>query len=142
MPYKKLRGKSVDEYRSLFDETYCMAPITTFDGIEVKFYPNMFEHAFYESYDNMKKDKSLFSYNRAEKIMWIKETLEDPTAILKQGYLKKTKSYTDSRRVAIVKNDYVVIIRFYDISFKKAKFITAFEAYNSINEILGSPDWV
>jgi len=142
MPYKKLKGKSEQEYRDIFNEVYCKAPITTFDGISVKFYSNMFDHAFFESANNWKGDKSLFSYNRAEKIMWIKETLEDPTAILKQGYIKKTKKHTNSRRVAIVKNNYVVIIRFIDRDKIRAKFVTAYEAYNSIDKILNSPDWI
>lgn len=140
MPYSKLRGKSIEEYRSIFDETYCKVPITTFDGISVKFYSNMFDHAFYESDNKKERDKSLFSYNRAEKIMWIKETLEDPTAILKQGWIKKTKKYSNSRRVAIVKNNYVVVIVLYGV--RRARFITAYEAYDSIDKILKSPDWV
>ena len=142
MPYKKLRGKGEQEYRDIFDETYCKSPIITFDGISVKFFSNMFDHAFHESADKRQGDKSLFSYNRAEKIMWIKETLEDPTAILKQGWMRGTKSYTSSRRVAIVKNNYVVILRFIDSSKKVAKFVTAYEAYDSIDKSMNSPDWV
>ena len=140
MPYKRLRSKSEQEYRDIFDEVYCKAPITTFDGISVKFYSEMFDHAFFESANKRQGDKSLFSYNRAEKIMWIKKTLEDSTAILKQGYIKKTKKYTNSRRVAIVKNNYVVVILLYGV--KRARFITAYEANDSINKILNSPDWV
>ena len=140
MPYKKLRGKGEQEYRDIFDETYCKSPIITFDGISVKFFSNMFDHAFHESADKRQGDKSLFSYNRAEKIMWIKETLEDPTAILKQGWMRGTKSYTSSRRVAIVKNNYVVVIVLFGV--RRARFITAYEAYGSIDKILNSPDWV
>jgi hypothetical protein len=140
VPYQKLRGKEPDEYRDLFIKTYCEEPIVTFDGISVKFYSSMFDHAFYESENKKKKDKSLFSYNRAEKILWIKETLEDSSAILKVGWDKKTKSFDNSRRVAIVKKDYVVIIRIYREN--KARFVTAFEAYNSIENILSSPDWI
>lgn len=140
--YKKCRGKTEKEYRKIFEETYCdhENPVITFDGIRAKFFPGMFDHAFFESDDWKKKDKSIFSFNRAEKIFWIKDTLEDPDAILKCGYLKKTKTHTNSRRVAIVKNDYVVIIRFTK-DLKSAQFITAFEAYDSIDEILKAPDW-
>ena len=56
--------------------------------------------------------------------------------------MRGTKSYTSSRRVAIVKNNYVVIIRFIDSSKKVAKFVTAYEAYDSIDKIMNSPDWV
>jgi hypothetical protein len=72
--------------------------------------------------------------------MWIKETLQDPTAILKKGWIRERKSYTNSRRVAIVKNNYVVIIVLYAV--RRARFITAYEANDSIDKILDSPDWV
>jgi hypothetical protein len=141
MLYQKLRNKTIDEYRQIFNELYCNSsnPINTFDKIKVKFYPDMFDHAFFESRNRIKGDKSIFSYNRAEKILWIKDALEDPTAILKVGWDKKNKTYTYYRRVAIVKNNYVVII--WLKNEVAAKFITAYEAYDSINLILSSPDW-
>jgi hypothetical protein len=141
MPYQKLRGKTIEEYCQIFIETYCNKknPIITFDDITVKFYSDMFEHAFYESANWKKGDKTLFSFNRAERILWIKDALEDSTAILKVGWDKENKSYNYSRRVAIVKNNYVVII--WIRSEKEAKFITAYEAYDSISSILSGPDW-
>lgn len=140
--YKKCRGKTEDEYRQIFEETYCKHenPIITFDGIRVKFFPDMFDHAFFESADWKKKDKSNFSVNRAENIYWIKDTLEDPNAILKAGYIKKSKSYTNSRRVAIVKGNYIVVILINKKGY--AKFITAYEADKNIGKIFASPDWV
>ncbi len=141
MPYQNLPAKTIDEYRQIFVDLYCdlNKPIITFDGITVKFYADMFEHAFYESSNWKKGDKSLFSYNRAEKIFWIKDALEDSSAILKTGWEKSTKSYNKSRRVAIVKNNYVVII--WIKNNKEAKFITAYEADKSINLILSGDDW-
>jgi hypothetical protein len=141
MAYAKVKGKTIDEYYQIFCETYCnhSNPILTFDKILVKFFPDMFYHAFYESDDFKKKDKSLFSYNRAEKILWIKDTLLDKSAILKKGWDSKNKTYDNTRRVAIVKKDYVVIIRLLNIN--SAKFITAFQ-HNNIERVPNSPNWL
>jgi hypothetical protein len=104
----------------------------------VRFYEDMFDHAFYESENRKRKDKSILSYNRLEKIYWIKATLQDENAILKKGWDNQSKAYFKDRRVAIVKGNYVVIIRF--TGFLKAKFVTAFEKEN-INNILSGPDF-
>lgn len=141
MAYQLVSGKTVNEFRALFEEVYCnpAKPIATFDGIRVKFFSDQFDHAFYESENWKKGDKSVFSNKRAEKILWIKDTLGDKSAVLKVGWDKKTKSYDRSRRVAIVRNNYVVIIHIKNA--KEAKFITAYEADNSINKILAGDDW-
>jgi mRNA-degrading endonuclease RelE of RelBE toxin-antitoxin system len=122
-------------------DTYCnpISPIFTFDSIVVVFFEDKFDHAFFESANRVEKDKSVFSQTRAERILWIKETLEDPTADIRQGYDSKTKTYDNSRRVAIVKGDYVVIIKL--TSEKRASFITAYVADNSIQKIMLSPEW-
>ena len=78
------------------------------------------------------------SYNRLEKIYWIKATLLDEKAILKKGWDNQGKAYFKDRRVAIVKGNYVVIIRF--TGLLKAKFVTAFEK-EDIGNILSGPDF-
>jgi hypothetical protein len=101
----------------------------------------MFDHAFFES-DNWKyKDNSLLSLNRCSKMLWIKATLEDQEANLKQGYDKKTKTYSDDRRVALVKGNYIVIIRF--VRKKEAKFVTAFDIDDdqTLRIFTDGPDW-
>jgi len=143
MAYKKIKSYKMTEaeLRQLWSDTYCNDPIITYDGIEVKFYSNMFNHAFFESYNRKEKDKSILSLNRCEKMFWIKDTLEDSSAILKQGWINKTKTYDNNRRVALVKGNYVVIILIYSV--KKARFISAFEI-NNVNNLklfLGGPDW-
>ena len=55
------------------------------------------------------------------------------------GYESKTKSYTRSKRVAVVKNNYVVVIQIY--ADKKAKFITAYVADELIDKIKNGPKW-
>jgi hypothetical protein len=107
----------------------------------VKFHPEMFNHAFYESYNRQKRDKSILSLNRCQKILWIKDTLEDPSACLKQGWDRDKKRYVKERRVALVKNNYIVIIQL--VTLKEARFISAYEVNDSQNvaRILASPDW-
>lgn len=128
-------------YRQFYLQTYCnpLSPIITFDGIQVKFFPDQFDHAFFESVNRQLADKAQFSTVRAERILWIKDTLEYPTADLRVGWDKKYKSYDKSYRVAVVKHNYVVIIWIKDAT--NAKFITAYEADKSIDKILGSPVW-
>jgi hypothetical protein len=140
MAYKKIRPHQLSEedLRKIWREEYCEQGIFTFDNVQVKFYEDMFEHAFFESADRVEKDKSVLSLNRLEKIHWIKETLQDKDAILKKGWDTKNKVYFEDRRVAIVKDNYVVIIRF--TGLLKAKFITAYEK-NDIENILKSPDF-
>lgn len=95
MPFKKLKLKSPEEYRRLFERTYCNKenPIVTFDNITVKFYADMFGHAFFESAEWKYKDKSIFSFDRTDRMLWIKETLESKDAILKKGWDRKSKTY-------------------------------------------------
>lgn len=140
MPYKKLKVLNYTEQdlRELWRIEYCQNPIITFDSVEVRFYEDMFDHAFYESSDRNDPEKDIYSLNRLEKILWIKEALKDATAILKQGWDRKDKKYFTDRRVSIVKGNYVVIIRF--TGFRKAKFITAYEK-NDIENILEGPDF-
>jgi hypothetical protein len=124
--------------RELWADEYCKSDIETFDGVLVRFYEDIFDHCFYESANRKEKDKSILSLNRLEKILWIKDTLEDADAILKKGWDTKNKEYFTNRRVAIVKGNYVVIIRFTGVL--KAKFVTAYEK-NDIENILDGPDF-
>ena len=130
-----------DEYLEHFKGKYCSYPIKTFDEIEVKFYEDMFEHAFYES-SNKRGNKDTFSLKRAQRIDWIEDVLTDDNAELYIGYDSRTKSYDNSRRVAIItEDDYVVIIRL--IRDKQAKFVTAYlaDSGRTATEIRKSPEW-
>ncbi|MEO6286660.1 MAG: hypothetical protein ABIN80_24940 [Dyadobacter sp.] len=146
MSYKKIKAQKMTEaeFRQLWKDEYCdkANPIFTFDKIQVKFFEDMFDHAFYESDDRQARDKSILSLNRLEKMLWIKETLCDPDAVLKQGWDRDQKTYHNSRRVALVKNGYVVIIRF--TGELRAKFVTAYEiqSTDNVNTIMDSPDWI
>ena len=74
-------------------------------------------------------------------MLWIKETLQDATATLKEGWLKEEKRYDKLRRVAIVKDDYIVIIAIFKPYV--ARFITAYpvDSDENLARILASPDW-
>ena len=140
MAYKKIKSYQLSEaeMRKIWVDEYCQQEIETFDGVMVKFYEDMFDHIFFESRNRVAKDKSDLSYNRLEKIYWIKDTLKDSTAMLKKGWDTDKKEYFKDRRVAIVKGNYVVVIRFTGIL--KAKLVTAYQK-EDIENILSSPDF-
>lgn len=144
MAYKKLKPHLIAEeireakMRKLWHDEYCIKEIETFDEVKVKFYDDMFDHCFYESANRIEKDKSILSLNRLEKMLWIKDTLQDGHAILKKGWDNYHKTYYENRRVAIVKENYVVIIRFTGIL--KARLVTAYEK-NDVENILENPDF-
>lgn len=126
-----------DEYRTHFEQVYCNGPITTFDNIQVRFRKRQFDHCFFESV-NTKDDT--FSPDRAERIDWIKAALEDPDAEHRVGWDNIKKRPANDRRVAIVVNNYVVIIRLYRAD--RAEFVTAFVAtQRTISQIRTNPLW-
>lgn len=131
---------SIKEYKYYFEEKYCKKPIITFDSIPVYFRKSIFDHCFFES--NKIKDDT-FSRKRAERIDWIKETLENPKSDLRYGWNNKKKMIDYKRRVAIVNGNYVVIITLSQNRHGnlKGNFLTAFVADNSINKILNTPKW-
>jgi len=73
----------------------------------------------------------------------IKATLEHPHADLYAGYIKATGSYDGTRRVAVVYEDFVVVIamRLKQGDTLKANFTTCYQADNSIAKIRSSPAW-
>ena len=133
-----------EELRRIWAEEYCRKVIKTHDGIRVHFYDSNFDHAFYESSvrngsSNKPKSKDIFSPRRAARMMWIKDVLADKEAKMYVGYDSKAKGYTRSKRVSVVKGDYVVVIQLYKED--QARFITAYVADNSISKITSGPEW-
>lgn len=128
------------DYRQRFESMYCNAPITTFDGIEVRFRKNQFDHCFFES-SNRNGVKDQFSVGRAERIDWIKAALEDATAARYAGWDKQKKRYDQTRRVCIVMVNYVVVIAIK--KNRKADFITAYVADtpSTLQKLNTSPPW-
>ena len=125
------------DYRSHFERVYCQGPIKTFDSIQVRFRKKDFDHAFFES---VRSKDDTFSRARAERIDWIKATLKDDRADLRVGWDNVRKQPAKDRRVAIVKGNYVVIIRL--TRPQRAEFVTAFVATTrAIQQIRRSPKW-
>lgn len=136
--------KSQEEYKKHYIEKYCDKDkrIVTYDGIKITFYEDKFEHAFFESANYKKGDKSIFSIKRAERMDWIEAVLKDKTAEVYFGWDKKMKSVDYNRRVSIINSDnYVVIL--YIKSFNQAKFMTAYlaDSPNTARAIRLMPKW-
>jgi hypothetical protein len=87
--------------------------------------------------------KDLFSKDRSARIDWIKDTLENPDSKLYVGWDKAKKRYDSASRVAVVYEEFVVVIRITATAngTRKGQFVTAYLADNSIGNIRGSPRW-
>jgi hypothetical protein len=133
---------SVAEYRAHYLNSYCRGVIQTADGMRVYFKPVSFDHAFYES---TKRDgaKDAFSQVRAQRIDWIQATLASPDADLFAGYDKASNTHSHARRVAVVYEDFVVVISIGAAKdgALKGSFVTCYQADNSIGKIRLAPLW-
>ena len=141
MTYPPLvKYKTKAEYVAHYEKVYCTGAIITFDKIVVRFRKSRFSHCFYES-TRRNKIKDQFSRLRAERIDWIKATLEDPNADLYIGWDGKKKRYDRSHRVALVVGDYVVVIRL--TGKQSAEFVTAYvaDSQSTLAKIKRSPKW-
>ena len=139
-----VKDRTESNFRQLWSDEYCRKLIKTHDGIRVHFYDSNFDHAFYESSvrngsGNKPKSKDVFSHRRAARMMWINDVLGDKEAKMYVGYDSKMKGYSKSKRVSVVKGDYVVVIQIY--KEMEARFITAYVADNSIDKITSGPEW-
>lgn len=138
-----LHYASPAEYREHFERHYCRSIIATFDHIRVYFSAAKFGHCFYES-SARDGSKDIFSSVRAERMDWIKATLEHPQARLFDGWNKDTRCTDATRRVAVVHEEFVVVV---EMGMKrhtdqlKANFVTCYQADNSIGKIRASPVW-
>lgn len=126
------------EYRNHYISNYCRRKIETHDKIPVHFKPQKFEHAFYEETGKYK-----FSPSRAQRIDWVKATLENSHAILYQGWHKDKKIYVPDRRVSFIYESFVVVIDLFlgNNQNLKGNFITCYMADRSIDKITKSPIW-
>lgn len=129
-------------YKAHFVAKYCRGPVETFDGIRVWFHSDKFDHDFFESSQrNGVKDR--FSIVRAQRMNWIEATLQDSQAVLKQGWIKRDKRYDATRRVAIVRGNYIVVIALHLRDFQKANFVTAYlaDTPRTLSQIQRAPLW-
>lgn len=141
MPYPPLvKYETVEAYRDHYTRIYCSGPIKTFDGFEVWFRKDRFNHCFYES-TKRNQIKDQFSALRAERMDWIKAALQDKNAELYVGWDRKRKKHNKNHRVTVVVGNYVVIIRL--AGKEKAHFVTAYvaDSESTIARIRRSPKW-
>lgn len=128
------------EYRSHFERVYCRGPVCCFDGITVRFRKGDFDHCFFES---SRRDgvKDQFYSLRAQRIDWIKAALQDGQADLFIGWDRKRRRYDRDRRVTLVMDNYVVVIRL--LRATKARFVTAFvaDSQRTLEHIQNGPRW-
>ena len=140
MPPPLLKLPDVRSYRDHFENIYCRGPITTFDGIQVRFRRDDFNHCCFES---SRRDgyKDQFSTVRAQRLDWILAALEDPASERYQGWDGKRKRIDPRRRVTLVYGNYVVVISI--TKQNTAKFITAYWAdeSNTLTKIRANPVW-
>lgn len=128
------------DYRIHFNNCIINSNVTTRHDIRVNFDPESFDHAFYES-TNRNKVKDVFSKTRANRMSWIIPTLNDSSANWFKGWFRR--KYDVTRAVATAYDNFVVILEFRinRSSILVAKFITCYEANNSIRKIRSSPAW-
>lgn len=134
---------SVAEYKRHYERYYQRGDIRTFDGIRVYFKPQKFGHAFYKNSRNKKGAKDEFSPERAQRMDWVKATLQHPDAKIYMGWNKEDKCYQEDRRVSVVYEAFVVVIEL-SINQKgelKGNFVTCYQADQSIEKIAESPAW-
>lgn len=134
----KLASEAI--YQGYFNATYCVRPISTHDGIAVRFRRSDFGHCAFES-SNRDGIKDIFSPARAERLGWIKEALEDPGLTLYAGWDKKRQRHDHTSRVTMMIDDFVVVIRLK--SATEASFVTCYVADSprTRSKILSSPTW-
>ena len=142
-PPELVKYDTEEEYRRHYRRVYQMNKVFTHDGIRVYFDQDRFNHAFFKPRHGWTGRKELFDPSRAERIDWIKATLESPYGTIYQGWNKATKAYEPWGRVAVVFEAFVVVIRLqlqHDGNLK-GKFVTCYVADASISKIKKSPIW-
>jgi hypothetical protein len=136
-----LKLASLAIYQGYFNATYCLKPLVTHDGISVRFRKSDFNHRAYEN-SNRYGYKDPFSQQRAERLGWIRAALQDPNLVLYAGWDKDKRRYFHDKRVTIMIDDFVVVIRLK--SATEATFVTCYVADNPDTKakILSSPKWI
>ncbi len=133
---------SWEDYREHYINNYCRSVISTHDGIRVYFSPDRFGHAFRES-SNRDGIKDSFSEERMQRMDWIKATLENEKSNHYCGWDNFNKVHDLKRRVSVVYESFVVILelRIAQDGSIRGKFVTCYQADNSINKITKAPLW-
>ena len=133
--------RSEEAYRAHFRNSLVRNEIITFHGVPVKFRNDSFSHAFFES-TRRDRNKDAFSPIRAERMDWIKHTLEDQVTDWYQGWSSRRRRHEITRSASVAYGNFVVVLQYYiakgDLA---ANFVTCYEAERSIQMIRNSPRW-
>ena len=135
-----LRLASPSEYRRHYITQYCHSSIRTFDGISVRFFPEVFGHAFYRDSSPTAHDKAVFDYDRAARLDWIRAVLQNPAAEL----YRRTMPNSSVRRIALHgPTRYAVIIQPGKRDPTQARFITAYivDSNSALAKMRSNPRW-
>ena len=91
----------------------------------------------------MRGAKDEFSLVRAQRMSWIKITLESSLAELYQGWDSKKGKYDPTSRVCVEYEQFVVVIQIMrkNNGDLKGKFVTCYQADRSIWKIRRAPKW-
>lgn len=131
----------VDDYRQHYTDALVSQTVYTFDHIRVRFHASSFGHAFFESANRRAGDKSVFARPRAERMPWIRATLESPEATVLAGWLRDKTTVSHDRRAVVVVGEYAVIISL-GPRINTGTFVTAFPlSHDTAGKLLKSPPW-
>jgi hypothetical protein len=129
-----------EDYRAYFVTQFCRTSVATFDGITVRFFPEMFDHAFYRDSSPTAGDKANFDLQRAQRMCWIKSILADHTMELYKRVMPNRKV----RRIALEPTTpYVVIIQIDSRDPSRARFVTAYvvDSLRALQKMRANPRW-
>ena len=113
-----------EEYREHYRRCYVnQNVIVTVDGIPVRFFAEVFDHAFYKASDRNRSEKDTFAPERAKRIDWIRFAIEEGGRV---EYFEWTDDRGCERRELLIGGSYLVVLQFRGKTRDWAKFVTAF----------------
>lgn len=149
LPSPLRQGLSQEEYRELFVNEYCRrTTVFTVDSateLQIRFKPDMFAHAFFESSDRKGAD-DVFSEKRAERMLLISSLLDDNFGERYFGWDKQSKSDSVDRCVLVHNRfDFVVVVEFFlsRAGEIRGRFVTCYvaDSWESLPKIRKHEKW-
>ena len=148
MPVPPLLNLSDEaDYRRHFDLSYVRgSAVVTPDGIWVRFYPEQFDHAFYDHAYHGKSSpqaqrRDTFDFQRAERMDWLRAVLTDPS-VERYRDIRHSKGFWCV--VVEPTTPYVVAFKLMKRQPPQARFITAFvvdRPWEYLQKVRRMPTW-
>ena len=127
-------------YRTYYLQTLCRAgSITMCDGMRVRFFPEAFDHAFYQNTDRRGCPITpIFCMDRAERMAWMPECLRDGAL---PNYRRVMPNGEIRRLVLVPSERYLVVLR--AVRGMTCKFLTAYvvNSQSALRNIQANPLW-